>query len=255
VTVFGDYAGYYDLLYSEKDYESEAAFVYGLLRKHCPHAGRLLELGCGTGAHAQYLARSGLYVHGLDCSPQMLERARTKQQNLPPDVRDRLEFSVGDARNVRLGRCFDGIISLFHVFSYEIRNEDVRRAFVTVKRHLDAGGVFIFDCWYGPAVLAEMPAVRVKHWEDDATKITRIAEPVMYPNENRVDVNYTILIRDRTSGTTKELKEIHQMRYFFRPEVVMFASLAGLEIIDSLGWMTENQPSLGTWNVCFVARA
>jgi methyl halide transferase len=41
---------------------------------------RILELGCGTGANAVYLARRGFEVTALDSSPTAIERARTRAE-------------------------------------------------------------------------------------------------------------------------------------------------------------------------------
>lgn len=254
MSVFGGYAHYYDLLYRDKDYGAEAAFVLALIRKHSPDARCILDLGCGTGAHAQYLAESGVTVHGVDRSASMLERARVRQQGLPSEIAGKLFFSQGDVREVRLGRTFDGVVSLFHVLSYQTRNDDIRDTFATAREHLEPGGVFVFDCWYGPAVLAGGPAVRVKRLAGDGICVTRIAEPEVCANDNIVDVRYTILVQDRVNGEVEELKELHRMRYLFFPEIEMFATLAGLKIVWACEWMKDNEPGLGTWNVCFVAQ-
>jgi len=37
-SVFADYARYYDLLYKDKDYEGEADYVDGLIRRFSPTA-------------------------------------------------------------------------------------------------------------------------------------------------------------------------------------------------------------------------
>lgn len=73
--VFNEYASYYDLLYRDKDYESEAAYINSLLQKYRPDAKSILELGCGTGRHASLLAEQGYHVLGLDQSEEMLECA------------------------------------------------------------------------------------------------------------------------------------------------------------------------------------
>jgi len=252
--VFGNYSRYYDLLYRDKDYRAEAAYVRDHIRRHDPHARSILELGCGTGAHAQHLAAFGFEVHGVDLSQTMLERAFLKNDTLPPDVSGRVAFSQGDVRAVRLDRKFDSVVSLFHVMSYQIATSDLLAAFVTAKHHLSQGGIFIFDCWYGPAVLTCRPSVRVKRLEDDAISVIRIAEPVMHPNDNVVDVNYSITIRDKASGRVEELKETHCMRYLFRPEVELLAAQTGFEIIESQEWMTGKAPGFDTWGVCFVGR-
>jgi SAM-dependent methyltransferase len=40
--------------------------------------GRALDTACGTGRHTKYLAEKGFDTIGIDCSPEMLELARTK---------------------------------------------------------------------------------------------------------------------------------------------------------------------------------
>jgi len=253
--VFNDYARYYDLLYRDKDYVSETSFILTLVREHCLGASDILDLGCGTGAHAHHLAESGVCIHGVDRSTEMLEEAAIRHRGLPPQIASRLSFSQGDAREVRLGKVFDVVISLFHVMSYQIRNEDVLDTFATAKAHLRPGGIFIFDCWYGPGVLTDLPVTRVKRIGDDAISVTRIAEPTIRPKENVVDVNYTIFVRDKVSGATEELKELHQMRYFFPPEIQMFADNSAFKVIAQREWMKQTEPSMNTWNACFVALA
>jgi len=157
-------------------------------------------------------------------------------------------------RHIRISETFDAAVSLFHVVSYQVSNQDLRDCFATAKRHLKPGGVFVFDCWYGPAVLTDPPSVRVRRWEDGATSVTRIAEPTLHANENIVDVHYTLFVRNRGSAVTKVLKELHRMRYLFRPEVEMLASAAGLEMIEARAWMSEREPDRDSWNACFVIR-
>lgn len=41
-------------------------------------AGRAIDLGCGTGTNAVYLATQGFAVTGVDCAPRALELARGK---------------------------------------------------------------------------------------------------------------------------------------------------------------------------------
>jgi glycine/sarcosine N-methyltransferase len=55
---------------------------------------RLLDLGCGTGEHARYLAEKGFDVVGVDVSETML--ARAKEDGVPAGV----EFLLGDLVHV-----------------------------------------------------------------------------------------------------------------------------------------------------------
>ncbi|MBN1310444.1 MAG: class I SAM-dependent methyltransferase [Anaerolineae bacterium] len=56
--------------------------------------GRALDLGCGTGTNAIYLARQGWQVVGIDYVPRPIRIARRKARQA--GVADRVKFSVND---------------------------------------------------------------------------------------------------------------------------------------------------------------
>jgi SAM-dependent methyltransferase len=254
MSVFGNYARYYNLLYRDKDYAGEATFIQTLLQAHAPETQSILELGCGTGNHALLLAKAGYTVHGVDLSSQMLQQASDRVSQLPQELVSKLAFSQGDIRTIRLDRKFDAIVSLFHVISYQTTNQDLQATLATAKAHLKPGGVFIFDCWYGPAVLSDRPTIRIKRLEDEEIGITRIAEPLMHPNQNWVDVNYQVFIKDKNTGAVEELQETHRMRYLFKPEIELLFTDLQLEPIECREWMSNREPGFDTWGVYFVGR-
>lgn len=59
----------------------------------------VLDLGCGTGEDAVWLARRGIDVHAIDDSPAMLEAARVKARM--HGVADRITFARVDLGSVR----------------------------------------------------------------------------------------------------------------------------------------------------------
>ena len=254
-SVFADYARYYDLLYRDKDYPAEAEYVAGLIRKFNPSARSILELGSGTGIHAINLAKQGYEVTGVDLSPVMVNIARSNAVSLPQSQSaSQPVFSEGDIRAVRFNKTFDAVISLFHVISYQTTNADVTAAFETARHHLKPGGIFIFDVWYGPAVLTERPDVRVKRMEDEKIELNRLAEPVLHPNENRVDVHYHVFVRDLATQAVAELKETHAMRYFFKPEIEQIAIHGGFQCQHEEEWLSGKAIGCDTWGVCFVLK-
>jgi SAM-dependent methyltransferase len=252
--VFADYARYYDLLYQDKDYAAEAEYVVNLIRKFEPSARSVLELGSGTGIHAALMAEKGFTVHGIERSSGMHARSQNLVEE-KPELHGKLTFEKGDIRDVRIDKHFDVVISLFHVISYQATNEDVIAAFETARHHMDHNGIFIFDVWYGPAVLTERPTVRIKRMSNEQIEITRLAEPVLHPNENLVDVNYHIFVRERATGDVRELKETHVMRYFFKPEIESIASRTGFEIVNAEEWQSGKSIGAETWGVCFILKA
>jgi SAM-dependent methyltransferase len=254
MTQFGQYSNYYDLLYQDKDYVGECRYVLDLLKTHAPETQHILELGCGTGRHADLLAQSGLHVHGVEISEEMLAQAQERAQATASDRAGSFTPAQGDVRTFRAGKKFDAVISLFHVASYQTSNEDIARMFQTASAHLQSGGVFIFDIWYGPAVLTLRPAVRVKRMENEAIHMLRTAEPELDVNASQVHVTYTMFMTDKASGEISTLSETHHMRYFFQPELQVLAQTDGLTLIQAEEWMSGAPPSDSTWGVVYVMR-
>jgi len=255
LSVFGAYARYYDLLYAGKDYGAEAAYVDKLIREARRSTVTLLELGCGTALHASMLAAKGYEIAGVDRSDFMLSAAQKRLQSMDAELARRIQLLEGDIRSFRANRTFDAVVSLFHVISYQTSNRDLAAAMETARAHLDTGGLFVFDCWYGPAVLTRKPERRVLHLENDELDVTRLAEPVMHPNENVVDVNYQIDVREKGTGREERLEETHRMRYLFMPEIEDLLARHAFELLRSEEWLTGKTPGLDTWGVCIVARA
>jgi SAM-dependent methyltransferase len=248
---FGSYSEYYDLLYVDKDYLGEVSFVEDLIEKYAPGAKTILDLGCGTGRHALYLAEK-YSMTGVDQSEDMLKKARAIR-DAGEGRTSSLDFHHGDIRSFRLNKQFDTVISLFHVMSYQTTDDDLAAAFRTARIHLKPGGVFIFDCWYGPAVLTDRPVVRTKRLENDRIELVRTAEPVLYPNENTVAVKYRMEVREKGSTKVEEIIETHKMRYWFMPEIVSKLRNGGFEVFETGEWMTRKQPGFESWSVYFVA--
>ena len=253
MTSFREYSHYYDLLYRDKDYRAEADYLDRLIRENCSGAAFLLNLGCGTGNHDLLLAARGYLVTGVDISPDNIKLARDKLSGESAGP-GKLQYHEGDIRKIRLNRQFDAVISVFHVMSYLTVSEDLQAAFITAAEHLAPGGVFIFDCWYGPAVLTRLPEVRVRRVEDEHLSLTRIAEPDIHYNANRVDVNYELLVRSKAGTDVKRIRETHSMRYLFYPEIETFLANAGMELVRAEEWLSGEKTGRNSWSGCFIAR-
>jgi len=252
--VFQEYSNYYDLLNTGKDYELEAEYVLALARRAAPAQPlrRIMNLGCGTGCHDLALARHGLEVTGVDRSEAMLAIAR--RSAVSSAVHPAPDFIQADITTLRLGQTFDLALSLFHVMSYQTTNEALRAAMTTAATHLAPGGLFIFDFWYGPAVLHEKPAVRIKRVDTEKLSLRRITEPVLRENDNTVEVNFEIEITAKADDSRQTLHETHVMRYLFLPEVAALLDEAGLTLFGSEEWLSGHAPSLNSWNVCCIAQ-
>ena len=245
MTPFSLSARYYDLLYRDKDYRAEAAYLGSMIREFHGDAATILDLGCGTGIHAALLREAGYELVGVDVSEAMLERARSENPELT--------FILGDVRTVRLEQKFDVVTSLFHVASYQTSNRDVNDFCATLRDHLAPEGIAIFDCWYGPGVLTDRPVVRVKRFDDDHIRVLRIAEPDIDSEKNTVDVRYEIRVEDKSDSSFTTFREGHLMRYFFLPEIELFLEQNGLKLIAAHEWLTKRKPDFDCWNLTVIA--
>lgn len=245
---FGDlYSQVYDLLYKDKNYLEEVEYVNALIKSIKTDAKTLLDIGCGTGRHAELFCELGYIVYGVDMSRDMLEIAERRRTG----KEDRLKFIHSKIQDLNLSQKFDVVVSLFHVVSYQTTNDELIRMFKIAKDHMQRDGLFIFDFWYGPAVLTNPPSIRVKRIENEEIKITRIAEPQLYPQKNLVEINYDIFVEDKRKDAIIEGKEVHRMRYFFDTELEMICEMVGFKVVNKYKWLTYQSPDFNSWYVAW----
>lgn len=98
--------------------------------------GPILDLGCGTGRVALYLAGRGQPVHGLDLDPGMVAALNERARELPA------EAEVGDARDFRLGVEFGLAIAPMQLLQLFAGAEERIACLSCAASHLRPGGGF-----------------------------------------------------------------------------------------------------------------
>jgi SAM-dependent methyltransferase len=94
--------------------------------------GNVLDVGCGSGENALYLASKGHKVRGIDRVAAAIEKAKAKAAERKIDC----DFAVGDALNLgKLKKQFDTVLDcgLFHVFSDADREKYAKSLAKAVK--------------------------------------------------------------------------------------------------------------------------
>lgn len=255
MTAFGEYAAFYNLMYPDKRYVTEAEFVLSELAAYKHDITDMLDLGCGTCTHAAVFARTGCLVHGVDLSTEMLELARKSLEQRDSEVRRRILLEQSDVRSFRANKIFDAVVSLFHVMSYQTSDIDVNAMIETARSHLSAGSPFLFDFWHGPAVLKSGPLSRRKEVEDDTMKIVRDTTPIWKKQLDQVEVVFDFSVLHKATGQVKYFQEIHKMRYFFPAQLERLLRKSGFQVKKCSEWETNRPVSENTFSAYMIAVA
>lgn len=130
---------YYHKLYFSRDEAEAHRFLQKLLDYLTPSPdSRMIDVGCGRGRHARYLASKGFDVTGIDLSFDSIAYAKQFET-------ENLHFYQQDMRLPSWMNYFDYAFNFFTSFGYfrtQRENEDAMR---TVVQCLKPGGLAVFD--------------------------------------------------------------------------------------------------------------
>jgi SAM-dependent methyltransferase len=231
------------LLYKDKDYELESNYIIKTVKKYGKSEIKsIIELGCGSGGHANFLAEKNIFITGLDQSQEMIQLANSKSIK-------NFEGLVCDITNFEISKKFDCAISMFHVMSYLTQHELFLKTLTCVNKHLEFGGIFFFDCWFTPAVINLKPSIKVKTISDNEHSVTRIADPKIDYFTSTVNIDFRIFIEELSNSKISMFNELHSMRHFSTLELTLFAKLTGFEVLNIEEFLTGKEPNENSWAV------
>lgn len=215
--LYKDLARYYDLIYSWKEYEDEAAKIMDIIEAKKKNDGReLLEVACGTGNHLQYLTKH-FACTGVDLNEGMLAIAKKK---VP-----KAHFQRADMAKMRLGKKFDVITCLFSSIGYITEEKMLQKTFDTFAAHLQPGGVLIVEPWHSPATY-KVGSPHCTTYQDKDICVTRSSVSELKGNVSIMDMHYLIAERDKK---VVHFVDRHQMLLQTPEALVALAKKAGLK--------------------------
>lgn len=132
-------AEYYDKFTSDVNYMQWVEFYKKILNKYDIKPNVVLDLGCGTGTLTYLMSEYSYEVIGIDSSMDMLNIAVQKQADNKPLFINQLIQNFKIHTNVEF--CYSSLDSI----NYITNNDDLIRAFKTVFKYLNTGGLFVFD--------------------------------------------------------------------------------------------------------------
>ena len=130
---------FYHQLYAHRNDREAIHFIDNLLPTLQPstHA-KMLDLGCGGGRHAKYLASKGYHVTGLDLAASSIQQA---QRNAV----DNLQFYQHDMRVAFGKNYFDYVLNFFTSFGYFETDAEHSKVIHNISQSLKPGGLVMMD--------------------------------------------------------------------------------------------------------------
>ena len=213
-------AKYYDAIYASvgKDYPAEANRVRRFIQKYKQSNGdRLLDVGCGTGVHANLLGKH-YQVEGLDIEQKMLAVARKNYPNI--------RFQQGDMVNFKSKSKFDIVVCLFSAIGHVKTKPRLQRTIKNMAQHLLPGGVLLVEPWFTPNQW-HPGRVYVTEVERPDVKIVRMSLSSQRGRISIIEFQYLI-------GTPKGIEcdtEVLELGLFTRKEYLDAFRSAGLKAV------------------------
>jgi len=222
-TTYGErIADVYDTLTEVPTDTDEAVALLAELAK----GGRALDLGIGTGRLALPLQARGIKVEGIDASPAMVEKLRSKPGG--PEI----PVTMGNFADLKVDGRFTAIFVAFSTFFALLTQEDQLRCFAHVAAHLEPQGAFIIEAFVPDlsrfdrgqrlqAMNVEMKLVRIDVARHDPVAQQVVAQHVVF-----------------TEAGTRFYPV--RLRYCWPSELDLMARLAGLRLENRWGgWLKQ----------------
>lgn len=167
---FDEAASRYDQVFTNSTIgRAQRLSVWEELAKTFQAGDQILEIGCGTGVDACYLAERGVRVLACDSSPKMIAVATQRLKNSPrPELIQTQILAAEHIGSLRGQRVFDGAFSNFGALNCV---NDLKSLSEDLAALLRPGAAALL-CWMGPCCLWETlwfllqgkPAKALRRW-------------------------------------------------------------------------------------------
>lgn len=221
------FAKYYDLTHHFRNYEQHAEFLDLSIRKYFPAAHHILDIACGTGNHAIFMAKRGYNVVGLDLSQEMLDIAKHKIKNTDMQI----EFIFCDMRDLKFNSEFDVAYCLGLSFMELKTYDEINYCLNSIRRAIKPNGLFIFDVSNGWKMLSV--ETKKEFAKDETTKVIWLSSGHIDKLRRMMHLDNTFVIQD--NNKTEIESGVEELRIFFPDELQMLVTNANFKIEAMLG--------------------
>ncbi len=218
--------GWYDATYRRRTHD--VAFYAA----RAAEAGRVLELGCGSGRITLPMARAGVTVRAVDRSPEMIAALHRALEGAPARVRERVSTAVADLRGYDPEERFPLVICPFNTFLHLYTRDDVGRALASVRAALSPGGTFVFDV--STPRPSDLRDRRVR-----GRRVRRAGRTWRYAEHHHWEpleqILYVTMVWTPEDGG-EPVTQLLAHRQFFPAELEALLALHGFEVVEATEW-------------------
>lgn len=237
----------YDHLMADAPYESWVEFLCREKERFQAPGIRVLDLGCGTGELSIRMIKQGFDVTGVDLSENMLavaaERAGEEGLVLPLFQQDMSKLEGLPS--------FDIVTIFCDSLNYLSTPEEVKKTFCQVYRHLNPGGLFLFDV-HSTYQIEHIYSNQTFTWNEEEIAYIWDSFPGKEPLSIEHDLTFFIL--DDHTGKYERIEELHQQRTYPVNDFMQWLNENGFEVPSITADFTGNPPEETSRRIFFTCR-
>ena len=245
--MYEDFAGVYDALMDDYDYDAWAAHYLTLMRdEHGALPTRAAECACGTGSLTVRLAREGIAMVGVDLSRSMLRHAEEKARawGVQPT------FVCQDMRRLTLPRRVGAVLATCDGVNYLTTEGDVRAFFRAAHAALLPGGCLCFDCSSRHKLEGVMG---YSFFGEERDGIATLWQNRLNRQTHVITMDVTFFVREE-DGRYRRFREEHRQRAHSEAELFGWLREAGFEDVRACGEMRCDAPRADDLRIHYIAR-
>ena len=245
----GEMVKYYDAFFDVENKAFEQVdYMKTVLHENWNNIKSILDIGCGTGKHAEILAKEGKRVVGIDLSEDMIRYSKDNRLKNAATyiVRDICTDCSDDEK-------FDLAYAMSHVIGYQLNNKSLKNMINNVYSTLNKGGVFFFNFYHESGLYLGGLSSKRAEISKELINIKRFSNAKICAMENALELEYDYLIDDRKDNKLIEISIQEKMRFFSYLELKHYLEETGFRVEKLFKFGTQNPLDAYDWNGCIVA--
>lgn len=209
---------------ADKRLKREGPFLLECLRR-APNK-RCVDLACGTGLHALFLAEHGARVDAVDLSLSMVEYARHHRGH------ESIAYQVGDMRQIE-GGPWDLALCLGNSFSLLLTEDDMLSAMTRVRQRLTPGGLLVAQLINYTSAQCREPRHRVERRRLEKAELVAIKNLVPHDIYTLLTLTYFLHPNGGPIHSTSESAVLRNWTYEQFSEMALQAGYGSPELYGS----------------------